>query len=243
MFKRFTNGLRACCEPLAAGPIPVRRHPDLRGLCGRHDRHSAWGPSRCWPATGAIPDGFWGLLAFSMQMALVLVLGSAMASAKPCKTVLRKRRLRLCHKNMQRHRHHHLGLHRLLLAQLGLRPGRPALCWPRRWPSGVRHRGLSLADRLRLLRLRHLARRPLRLHSPARWSPGGTEVLVRSPIGRHHRDHLPPHEPASWCAVILLADALRQLRHASRPGAYHHHRSHPSWWRTRIRPTRSRHPR
>ena len=41
---------------------------------------AAWGNS----------DGFWGLLAFSMQMALVLVLGSAMASAKPCKKVLRK---------------------------------------------------------------------------------------------------------------------------------------------------------
>ena len=41
---------------------------------------AAWGNS----------DGFWGLLAFSMQLALVLVLGSAMASAKPCKKVLRK---------------------------------------------------------------------------------------------------------------------------------------------------------
>ena len=29
--------------------------------------------------------GFWGLLSFSMQMALVLVFGSAMASAKVCK--------------------------------------------------------------------------------------------------------------------------------------------------------------
>ncbi|MFR7636270.1 MAG: TIGR00366 family protein [Lachnospiraceae bacterium] len=47
---------------------------------------AAWGNS----------DGFWGLLAFSMQMALVLVLGSAMASAKPCKKVLRKA-AGLCH--------------------------------------------------------------------------------------------------------------------------------------------------
>ena len=39
---------------------------------------AAWGNS----------DGFWGLLAFSMQMALVLVLGSAMASAKICKRAL-----------------------------------------------------------------------------------------------------------------------------------------------------------
>ena len=34
--------------------------------------------------------GFWGLLAFSMQMALVVVLGSALASAKVCKNILRK---------------------------------------------------------------------------------------------------------------------------------------------------------
>ena len=32
--------------------------------------------------------GFWGLLSFSMQMALVLVFGNAMASAKPCKKAL-----------------------------------------------------------------------------------------------------------------------------------------------------------
>ena len=32
--------------------------------------------------------GMWGLLSFSMQMALVLVLGSAMASAKVCKKAL-----------------------------------------------------------------------------------------------------------------------------------------------------------
>ncbi len=45
-------------------------------------------------------SGFWGLLAFSMQMALVLVFGSAMASAKPCKKVLRSV-AGLCHNNMQ----------------------------------------------------------------------------------------------------------------------------------------------
>ena len=38
----------------------------------------AWGNSK----------GFWGLLSFSMQMALVLVLGSAMASAPACKKLL-----------------------------------------------------------------------------------------------------------------------------------------------------------
>ena len=39
---------------------------------------NAWGNS----------SGFWGLLSFSMQMALVLVLGSAMASAPACKRAL-----------------------------------------------------------------------------------------------------------------------------------------------------------
>ncbi|MGN0970136.1 MAG: short-chain fatty acid transporter [Evtepia sp.] len=51
---------------------------------------SAWGSN----------SGFWGLLAFSMQMALVLVLGSAMASSRPCKKALRFA-AGLCHNNMQ----------------------------------------------------------------------------------------------------------------------------------------------
>ena len=45
---------------------------------------SVGGMVRAWGAT----SGFWSLLSFSMQMALVLVLGSAMASAKPVKKVL-----------------------------------------------------------------------------------------------------------------------------------------------------------
>ena len=51
---------------------------------------NAWGDSK----------GFWGLLSFSMQMALVLVFGSAMAAAKPCKKALRAA-AGLCHNNMQ----------------------------------------------------------------------------------------------------------------------------------------------
>ena len=51
---------------------------------------NAWGDAK----------GFWGLLAFSMQMALVLVFGSAMASAKPCRKALRAV-AGLCHNNMQ----------------------------------------------------------------------------------------------------------------------------------------------
>ena len=63
-----------------------------------------------WAATGMNPidlvdawgnaKGFWGLLSFSMQMALVLVLGSACASAKPCKKALRAC-AGLCHNNKQ----------------------------------------------------------------------------------------------------------------------------------------------
>ena len=49
-----------------------------------------------WGAT----SGFWSLLSFSMQMALVLVLGSAMASARPCKKALRAL-AGLAHNNMQ----------------------------------------------------------------------------------------------------------------------------------------------
>ena len=41
-----------------------------------------------WGGKGLTGDGFWGLLSFSMQMALVLVFGSAMASAKICKRIL-----------------------------------------------------------------------------------------------------------------------------------------------------------
>lgn len=51
---------------------------------------SAWGSS----------DGFWSLLSFSMQMACVLVFGSAMASSKPIKALLRKI-ASLAHNNFQ----------------------------------------------------------------------------------------------------------------------------------------------
>ena len=57
------------------------------------------GPIQMIGAWGAT-SGFWSLLSFSMQMALVLVLGSAMASAKPCKKALRAL-AGLAHNNMQ----------------------------------------------------------------------------------------------------------------------------------------------
>lgn len=42
-----------------------------------------------WAGKGDVKDGLWGLLSFSMQMALVLVLGSALATAPICKKILR----------------------------------------------------------------------------------------------------------------------------------------------------------
>ena len=57
------------------------------------------GPIQMIGAWGAT-SGFWSLLSFSMQMALVLVLGSAMASARPCKKALRAL-AGLAHNNMQ----------------------------------------------------------------------------------------------------------------------------------------------
>ena len=83
MFKKFTNG---CVR------VVNRWLPDaflfaiilsiivfIGSMCatkmGPLQVLNAWGDSK----------GFWGLLSFSMQMALVLVFGSAMAAAKPCK--------------------------------------------------------------------------------------------------------------------------------------------------------------
>ena len=57
------------------------------------------GPIAMVGAWGA-DSGFWSLLSFSMQMALVLVLGSAMASAKPVKKLLGKL-ASLAHNNFQ----------------------------------------------------------------------------------------------------------------------------------------------
>ena len=98
MFKKFTNG---CVR------VVNRWLPDaflfaiilsiivfIGSMCatkmGPLQVLNAWGDSK----------GFWGLLSFSMQMALVLVFGSAMASAKPCKKALRFV-AGMCHNNMQ----------------------------------------------------------------------------------------------------------------------------------------------
>lgn len=86
MFKKFTNGCVNLINRLLPDPfilaiilsIVVYIAAMLATGLGPLAMLDAWGNS----------DGFWGLLAFSMQMALVLVLGSAMASAPICKRAL-----------------------------------------------------------------------------------------------------------------------------------------------------------
>lgn len=86
MFKRFTNGCVRVVNRWLPDPflfavilsIVVYVAAMAATRQGPIQILYAWGNS----------DGFWKLLAFSMQMALVLVLGSAMASAKVCKRAL-----------------------------------------------------------------------------------------------------------------------------------------------------------
>lgn len=86
MFKKFTNGCVNVINRWLPDPfilaiiltiIVYIAAIFVTGL-GPMEILSAWGGS----------DGFWGLLAFSMQMALVLVLGSGMAYAPVCKKAL-----------------------------------------------------------------------------------------------------------------------------------------------------------
>ena len=99
MFKKFTNG---CVR------VVNRWLPDaflfaiiltivvfIAAMCA-----TGLGPIGIVAAWGDAKGGFWNLLAFSMQMALVLVFGSAMASARPCKKALRAV-AGLCHNDKQ----------------------------------------------------------------------------------------------------------------------------------------------
>lgn len=86
MFKKFTNGCVRVVNRWLPDPflfaIILTIVVFVASMIGTQQSPialvNAWGNS----------SGFWGLLAFSMQMALVLVLGSAMASAKICKKIL-----------------------------------------------------------------------------------------------------------------------------------------------------------
>ena len=99
MFKKFTNG---CVR------VVNRWLPDaflfaiiltlivfVAAMCA-----TGMGPVEVIAKWGDAKGGFWNLLAFSMQMALVLVFGSAMASARPCKKALRAVAA-LCHNDKQ----------------------------------------------------------------------------------------------------------------------------------------------
>ena len=86
MFKKFTNGCVRLMNRWLPDPflfaIILTIVVFIGAMVGTKlnpiELVNAWGNS----------DGFWGLLSFSMQMALVLVLGSAMASARVCKKIL-----------------------------------------------------------------------------------------------------------------------------------------------------------
>ncbi|MBQ8564144.1 MAG: short-chain fatty acid transporter, partial [Firmicutes bacterium] len=86
MFKKFTNGCVRVVNRWLPDPflfaIILTIVVFIGSLIGTGQSPvelvNAWGNDK----------GFWGLLSFSMQMALVLVLGSAMASATVCKKAL-----------------------------------------------------------------------------------------------------------------------------------------------------------
>lgn len=86
MFKKFTNGCVRVVNRWLPDPflfaIILTIVVFIAAMIG-----TSQGPIEMVQAWGQ-DSGFWGLLAFSMQMALVLVLGSAMASATVCKKAL-----------------------------------------------------------------------------------------------------------------------------------------------------------
>ena len=92
MFKRFTNGCVRVVNRWLPDPflfaiiltIVVFIVAMIGTQQGPISLIWAWGGQ----GTTSSPGGMWNLLAFSMQMALVLVLGSALASAKVCKKIL-----------------------------------------------------------------------------------------------------------------------------------------------------------
>jgi len=90
MFKRFTNGCVQVVNRWLPDPflfaIILTIVVFIAAMIGTQQ-----GPLELvwsWGGQGEVKDGFWSLLSFAMQMALVLVLGSAMASAKACKKAL-----------------------------------------------------------------------------------------------------------------------------------------------------------
>ncbi len=90
MFKKFTNGCVRVMNRWLPDPflfaIILTIVVFIAAMIG-----TGMGPIRmiwAWGGEGGEKLGLWNLLKFSMQMALVLVLGSALASAKICKKIL-----------------------------------------------------------------------------------------------------------------------------------------------------------
>ncbi|WP_297210469.1 short-chain fatty acid transporter [uncultured Flavonifractor sp.] len=90
MFKKFTNGCVRVVNRWLPDPflfaIILTIVVFIAAMVGTQQ-----GPMEliwAWGGAGGTASGFWSLLSFAMQMALVLVLGSAMASAKVCKRAL-----------------------------------------------------------------------------------------------------------------------------------------------------------
>lgn len=90
MFKKFTNGCVRVMNRWLPDPflfaIILTIVVFIAAMIGTQQ-----GPIEmiwAWGGQGGTTLGMWNLLAFSMQMALVLVLGSALASAKICKNIL-----------------------------------------------------------------------------------------------------------------------------------------------------------
>ncbi len=91
MFKKFTNGCVRVMNRWLPDPflfaIILTIVVFIAAMIGTQMNpiEMIW----AWGGQGDTKLGFWNLLSFSMQMALVLVLGSALASAKICKKILR----------------------------------------------------------------------------------------------------------------------------------------------------------
>ena len=86
MFKKFTNGCVHVMSRYLPDPFLFAIILSIVVFLGAMGATSM-GPLDILNAWGA-SSGFWNLLAFSMQMALVLVLGNAMATAPVCKKAL-----------------------------------------------------------------------------------------------------------------------------------------------------------
>ncbi len=86
MLKKFTNGCVSVVNRFLPDPFIFAVVLSIVVFIGAIFA-TGLGPGEVLNAWGGT-SGFWGLLGFSMQMALVLVLGSAMASAPVCKRAL-----------------------------------------------------------------------------------------------------------------------------------------------------------